>query len=88
MSHAQQSTAATLHALSYGDFGARFYEAVDPLHPRYDFRVGRPHLARWYEKMLERPSVACHFNRDFEGDDSREFFHAQLAEVQTHRGDA
>ncbi len=78
--------AATLHALSYGDFGSRFYEAVDPLYPRYDFREGRPHLAAWYETMLERPSVASHFNRDFAGDDSPEFFQAQLAEVVEHRG--
>ena len=77
--------AATLHALSYMDFGAKFYEAVDPLFPRYDFREGRPHLAAWYEAQLQRPSVASHFGRDYEGDDSPEFFQAQLAEVVTAR---
>jgi glutathione S-transferase len=80
--------AATLHALSYVDFGAKFYEAVDPLYPRYDFRVGRPNLARWYENQLDRPSVVSHLNRDFEGDDSPEYFQAQLAEVVKHRGDS
>lgn len=80
--------AATLHALSYMDFGARFYDNVDPIHPRYDFRAGRPHLAGWYEQMLERPSVACHYNRDFDGDDSPEFFQAQIAEVLAKRGGA
>jgi len=60
----------TLHALSYLDFGSKFYEAVDPLYPRYDFREGRPRLAAWYERITRHPSVASHWNVDFEGDDS------------------
>ena len=78
--------AATLHALSYLDFGSKFYEAVDPLYPRYDFREGRPDLARWFDKATKLPCVACHYQKDFQGDDSPEFFQAQLEEVLRHRG--
>lgn len=76
--------AATLHALSYLDFGSKFYEAVDPLHPRYDFRKGRPELAAWFERSTMLACVTCHYNKDFKGDDSSEFFQAQVDEVLVH----
>ena len=73
--------AAMLHAISYTDFRVRFYDAKDPLNPDFDCFAHRPHLKRWWEEAIERPSVRSHYHVDFEGDDSPEFLKAQVAEV-------
>lgn len=65
--------AAMLHAISYLDFRARFYDAKDPLYPDFDCFDGRPALKAWWDETIRRPSVTCHYNKDFTGDDSAEF---------------
>ena len=65
--------AAMLHAISYMDFRAKFYDAKDPLYPDFDCFEGRPNLTAWWQESLTRPSVTSHYNVDFEGDDSAEF---------------
>jgi glutathione S-transferase len=62
--------ASLLHAISYLGFRAEFYAAKDPIHPDFNWREGRPALAAWYDKAIERPSVKSHFNVDFVGDSS------------------
>lgn len=62
--------AALLHAISYLGFRAEFYEAKDPIHPNFNWRDGRPALAKWYDAAIQRPSVTAHFNQDFTGDTS------------------
>ncbi len=73
--------ACTLHALSYLDFGSKFYDAVDPLYPRYEFRNGRPQLTAWFNRMTQHPAVACHWNQDYEGDDSAEHCQRHVREA-------
>ena len=74
--------AAKLHALSYCDFSNLFYEEKDPVHPDYDFRVGRPNLAAWYEEAIKRPSVTSHFNKDFEGNHEPEPLQEAIKTIQ------
>ena len=73
--------ASMLHAISYVEFRAKFYEAKDPIHPEYDWRDGRPALSQWYDEALQRPSVQSHYNHDFEGDSSAENCQAKVQEV-------
>ncbi|MFQ5659298.1 MAG: glutathione S-transferase family protein [Gammaproteobacteria bacterium] len=73
--------AAMLHAISYMDFRSRFYEARDPLYPDYDSMEGRPNLKAWWDDAIQRPSVTCHYNKDFEGDDSAEFCQKNVQQV-------
>lgn len=80
--------ACTLHALSYLDFGSKFYEAVDPLYPRYDFRENRPRLAAWYERITRDPAVTSHWNIDYQGDDSAEHCQRHVREVLALQGRA
>jgi len=72
---------AALHALSYMDFRVTFYEAKDPLYPEFDCFDKRPNLKAWYEDALQRPSVTCHYNKDFEGDDGAEFCQKNVRDV-------
>jgi glutathione S-transferase len=73
--------AAMLHAISYMDFRIRFYSAKDPLYPEFDVFAGRPALQAWYGQALQRPSVQCHYNKDFAGDDSAVFCQKNVQEV-------
>lgn len=73
--------AAMLHAISYMDFRAKFYEAKDPLYPDFDCFAGRPNLRAWWDEAIQRPSVTCHYNVEFEGDDSPEFCQRNVREV-------
>lgn len=73
--------ASMLHAISYMEFRGKFYEAKDPLHPSYDWADGRPNLKAWWEENIQRPSVTCHYMKDYEGDDSIEFFRANIDAV-------
>jgi glutathione S-transferase len=73
--------ASALHAISYMDFRAKFYEAKDPLHPEFDCFENRPNLEAWYKDAIQRPSVIHHYNVDFQGDDSAEFCQKNVQEV-------
>jgi glutathione S-transferase len=73
--------AAMLHAISYMDFRVKFYDAKDPLYPEFDCFADRPNLTAWWEDCIQRPSVTCHYNVDFEGDDSAEFCQKNVQEV-------
>ena len=73
--------AAMLHAISYMDFRAKFYDAKDPLYPDFDCFDGRPHLHQWWQQCLERPSVTSHYNVGFTGDDSAAFCQANVKAV-------
>ena len=70
-----------LHAISYMDFRVNFYDAKDPLYPDFDCFEGRPNLKAWWEESIQRPSVTCHYNKDFEGDDSAAFLQQNVQEV-------
>jgi glutathione S-transferase len=73
--------AATLHALSYIRFRTEFYDAKDPIYPEFLWAEGRPNLKAWWDEAIQRPSVTCHYMKDFEGDDSPEFCQAKVQEV-------
>lgn len=73
--------AAMLHAISYMDFRVKFYDAKDPLHPEFDCFENRPNLEAWWKDAIQRPSVTAHYNVDFTGDDSPEFFQKNVQEV-------
>lgn len=73
--------ASMLHAISYMDFRTKFYDAKDPLYPEFDFSEGRPNLKAWWEDAIQRPSVTCHYNKDFVGDVSPEFCQEKVQEV-------
>lgn len=73
--------AAMLHAISYMDFRAKFYDAKDPLYPDFDCFDGRPALKAWWEEALERPSVRSHYNVDFSGDESAAYCQQHVAAV-------
>jgi len=62
--------ATMLHAISYLDFRAEFYEAKDPIYPNFNWREGRPALSDWFDEAVERPSVKSYCNVDFTGDTS------------------
>lgn len=77
--------AATLHALSY--LNRQLGKGLHPPVPTdYDWRKGRPKLAAWWKKALERPSVKSHFNQDYKGPDSPQFAQEQVAEVLRAQG--
>jgi glutathione S-transferase len=73
--------AAMLHAISYMDFRVNFYDAKDPLYPEFDCFEGRPNLKAWWEESIQRPSVTCHYNKDFAGDDSAAFLQQNVQDV-------
>ncbi|MDH3993850.1 MAG: glutathione S-transferase, partial [Gammaproteobacteria bacterium] len=73
--------ASMLHAISYMDFRVNFYDAKDPLYPDFDCFDGRPNLRAWWQESIQRPSVTCHYNKDFEGDDSAAFLQQNVQDV-------
>ena len=73
--------ASMLHAISYMDFRVNFYDAKDPLYPDFDCFDKRPNLKAWWDESIQRPSVTCHYNLDFEGDDSAAFLQRNVQEV-------
>jgi glutathione S-transferase len=78
--------AAMLHAISYMDFRVKFYDAKDPLHPDFDCFENRPNLKAWWDDAIQRPSVTCHYNQDFEGDDSAAFLQQNVQAVLAAQG--
>lgn len=57
-----------------------------PAPETFDWREGRPALALWFELAIQRPSVANHFHKPFDGDDSPDFCQAKVAEVLRAQG--
>lgn len=75
-----------LQMISYTDFRNAFYGTADPVHPGFNWREGHDALAAWYDETMQRPSVTWHYNKDFEGDKSPEFFKSCINEVLTAQG--
>jgi glutathione S-transferase len=73
--------AAMLHAISYMDFRAKFYDAKDPLYPDFDCFENRPALQAWWDEAIQRPSVTSHYNVEFSGDDSAAFCQQHVRQV-------
>lgn len=73
--------AGMLHMLSYLYFRSEFYGAADPLYPNFDWVEGRPNLKSWWDEAIQRPSVTCHYNVEFSGDDSASFCQQKVREV-------
>jgi glutathione S-transferase len=78
--------ASNLQTLSYFDRAARQGYEVFDIAQTYDWKVGRPALAAWYDKAIERPSVQWHYQKDYEGDVSAENLHDAIASVVRARG--
>ncbi len=75
----------TLQALTYFERQCKL-PWPPPAVQNYDWRDGRPNLSTWFEQAIQRPSVANHYNKPFEGDDSPEFCQAKVAEVLRAQG--
>ena len=73
--------AGTLHMLSYFDRAARQGYEMFGLSEAYDWTLGRPTLAAWYERAVQRPSVRWHFQKDYDGDAGGDQLKAAVAEV-------
>lgn len=73
--------AAMLHAISYLDFKSKFYEAKDPVNPDFDCFEKRPNLLAWWNDAIQRPSVTCHYNVEYTGEESAEFCQKNVREV-------
>lgn len=77
--------ASTLHALSYLDRQLN-KGLMAPVPDGYDWRNGRSKLTAWWNKVLKRPSVKAHFNKDYVGVGTAEFAQQQIAEVLRAQG--
>jgi glutathione S-transferase len=73
--------AATLHALSYLHWHVSDKELMPPVPPRFDWRVGRPKLTAWWDRVIQRPSVQSHFRKPYVGDTSAENAQRKIADV-------
>ncbi len=78
--------ASNLQTLSYFDRAARQGYEVFDIAQTYDWTVGRPALAAWYDKAIERPSVQWHYQKDYAGDVSAENLRDAVASVVGARG--
>lgn len=75
----------TLQALTF--FERQVALTLPPPAPAtFDWREGRPTLTAWFDKAVQRPSVAKHFNTEFEGDDSPAFCKTKIADVLRAQG--
>ncbi|MBT5240320.1 MAG: glutathione S-transferase [Rhodospirillaceae bacterium] len=52
-----------------------------PAPTHFNWREGHPDLTGWFERAIQRRSVADHFKKPFDGADSPEFCQAKIAEV-------
>ncbi len=59
--------------------------ADDPVQPNFDWRNGRPTLAAWYDRVMQRPSVTAHVGKDYDGDTSAENHRRHVEEVLAAR---
>lgn len=72
--------AAQLHALTY--LQLCIPDHVPDLIPKdYDWRENHENLSKWFDKTVLRPSVAFHYNKPYEGDDSPENCQLNVNEV-------
>lgn len=75
----------TLQALTYLERQVAMV-MPKPAPETFDWRIGRPSLSAWFNRTIERPSVARHFKKPFAGDDSAEFCQRKIAEVLRAQG--
>jgi len=73
-----------LQGISYSA-SAYVSRAEEPLYPDFDWRAARPHLAAWYDKVIQRPSVQAYLNKPFRGDMSPGFHQQQVQAVLNAR---
>lgn len=60
----------------------------DPVRPGYVWREGRPMLTRWFDEVIQRPSVQTHYNKDYQGDMSPENHRRHVKNVLDLQGNA
>lgn len=77
--------ASALHGLSYLDRQTS-RGLHHPVPEGWNWRDGRPSLKAWWDEAVQRPSVASHFNKDYEGHDSPEYCQIKVAEVLRAQG--
>ncbi|GEQ98490.1 glutathione S-transferase [Iodidimonas gelatinilytica] len=75
-----------LQMISYTDFRNKFYGDADPVNPGYNWRKDRPALSAWFDEATQRDSVKWFWNKDFEADESPEFFKKSINEVLSSQG--
>jgi len=75
----------TLQALTYFERQCKL-PWPKPAVENYEWREGRSNLKAWFAQAIQRASVANHYNRPFEGDDSPEFCQKNVAEVLQAQG--
>ncbi|NKB43138.1 MAG: hypothetical protein GKS03_02550 [Alphaproteobacteria bacterium] len=75
----------TLQALTF--FERQIEITLPPPAPvHFNWRDGRPGLAAWFERAIQRRSVAAHYKKPFDGDDSPEFCQTNVAAVLRAQG--
>lgn len=72
-----------LQGLSYLSSSSKSSGVSDPLHPQFDWTESRPNLTAWWDENSQRPSVKSHYNVEFQGDDSPEYFQKEIQKVLT-----
>jgi glutathione S-transferase len=77
--------ASMLHMLSYLGYWCGNVGDDDPVNPNFDWRVGRPALASWFDEAVQRPSVKSHWQQPFEGDTSPGYHRDRVEEVLAAR---
>jgi glutathione S-transferase len=77
--------ASVLQALSYLHWHVSDKELMAPIPPRFNWRVGRPNLTAWWDRVTQRPSVRSHFQKPYVGDTSAENAQRKIAEVVERR---
>lgn len=79
--------AGALQGVSFVDWFAGGNDQV-PGNPCIEWRERWPSLGAWFDRTVERPSVAWHYRRPYEGDMSSENFAAAVADVLARRAAA
>jgi glutathione S-transferase len=76
---------STLQALTY--FERQVAIGIPgPVQQNFNWREGHPQLSGWFEKALQRPSVADRYKKPFAGNDSPEACQRHVSEVLRLQG--